>query len=63
MWAAGFITDWFTGRPSGMERAISKELRRQAWRAADARNDTDGSQPDFDEADSVMYVKTRLIAL
>ena len=46
-----------------MERAISKELRRQAWRAADARNDTDGSQPDFDEADSVMYVKTRLIAL
>ena len=62
MWAAGFITDWFTGRPSGMERAISKELRRQAWRAADARNDTDG-KIDFAEADSVMYVKTRLIAL
>ena len=56
-WAAGFIADWFAGRPSGMERAISKELRRQAWRAAEADAQSDGgSQPNFGEADSVMCV-------
>ena len=55
-WAAGFIADWFAGRPSGMERSISKELRRQAWRAAEGDARPEGSQPDFGEADSVMCV-------